>query len=111
MIQIVNSHTHSPTNNDVYIGRPSLFGNPFSHQQESKAVIHVETREDAVQAYEDWLLGRDYTDFQQARRARILEALPSLNGKILVCWCAPKLCHGSVLVQLAELSELFVCLS
>jgi len=62
MIQIVNSHTHSPTNDDVYIGRPSLFGNPVSHRQESTAVIQVETRENAVQAYEDWLLGRDYTD-------------------------------------------------
>ena len=28
-------------------------------------------------------------------------ALPELRGKILGCWCAPKVCHGDVLVELA----------
>ena len=110
MLSIVNKYSHAATPNDVYIGRPSLFGNPFSHMDETGAVIQVATREQAVQAYEDWLLGRAYTDFQQDRRHSILEALPGLRDKTLVCWCAPRLCHGSVLARLVDLSELFVCL-
>lgn len=30
----------------------------------------------------------------------ILVVLDELKDKILGCWCAPKLCHGHVLVEL-----------
>ena len=33
---------------DVYIGRPSPFGNPFSHAPKSVAECKVETREDRL---------------------------------------------------------------
>lgn len=28
-----------------------------------------------------------------------------LRGKVLGCWCAPKMCHGDVLAELAERAE------
>jgi hypothetical protein len=31
----------------------------------------------------------------------LMRKLPELRGKILACWCAPKLCHGHVLLRLA----------
>jgi hypothetical protein len=69
---------------DVYIGRPSKWGNPFP------VVEH--TREGAIELYEEWLLNNPV----------LLAALLELKGKILGCWCAPKPCHGDVLARLAN---------
>jgi Domain of unknown function (DUF4326) len=32
----------------------------------------------------------------------LLARLPALKGKTLACWCAPKPCHGDLLVRLAN---------
>lgn len=40
---------------DVYIGRGSKFGNPYSHLPNSAAPFPVETREDAIRLYEEWI--------------------------------------------------------
>lgn len=79
---------------DVYIGRPSKWGNPFSHLSPNGtlAKYRVATREDAVAAYENWIQGQP----------QLLADLPELRGKVLGCWCAPLLCHGEVLVRLAN---------
>jgi hypothetical protein len=31
-----------------------------------------------------------------------MDALSELRGRDLVCWCAPLLCHGDVLLALAN---------
>jgi len=43
---------------DVYIGRPSKWGNPFTHikDKKTKAEFIVDNREEAVQRYKDWIL-------------------------------------------------------
>lgn len=70
---------------DVYIGRPSKWGNPY--------VIGPDgTREEVIQKYEE-----------HVRSSKILmRALPSLEGKVLGCWCPPRPCHGEVLIKLLE---------
>ena len=40
---------------DVYIGRPSIWGNPFSHLERSAAEFRVGTRTESIEAYEKWL--------------------------------------------------------
>lgn len=77
---------------DVYVGRGSKWGNPFSHQTGTRARWKVATRDDAVAAYEQWL--RD--------QPHLLDALDELRGKTLGCWCAPRRCHGDVLAALAN---------
>lgn len=77
---------------DVYIGRPSPFGNPFSHKQGTAAEFYVETRDEAIDKYEEWIRGRP----------ELLAKLPDLIGKALGCWCKPKRCHGDVLVKLVN---------
>ena len=72
---------------DIYIGRPSKWGNPFVVGQDG-------TREEVIAKYEQWLLA----DEQSALRA----ALTELRGKVLGCWCAPKACHGDVLARLSD---------
>lgn len=77
---------------DVYIGRPSIWGNPFSHLDGTKAQFKVDSREEAIEAYHKWIL----------TQPQLLEKLPTLKGKTLGCWCHPKGCHGDVLVSLAN---------
>lgn len=70
---------------DVYIGRPSKWGNPF--------VIGPDgTREEVIEKYEKWLL----------QQPELMASLHELKGKTLGCWCSPKACHGDVLVKYAE---------
>lgn len=70
---------------DVYIGRPSDWGNPFR--------IHVDgTREEVIAKYEAWL----------KEQPELLARLPLLKGKVLGCWCKPAACHGDVLARLAD---------
>lgn len=77
---------------DVYIGRPSPWGNPFSHLTTSAARFRVATREEAIRKYEAWL--RDQPELvERAKR--------ELRGKVLGCWCAPLPCHGDVLARVA----------
>lgn len=76
----------------VFIGRPSKWGNPFSHLDQSRAEHRVATRKDAVLAYEKYLL----------EKPELMAALGELKGKTLVCYCAPQLCHGHILKKYAD---------
>lgn len=69
---------------DLYIGRPSKWGNPFQIGSDGD-------RAQVIARYERWL------DTQP----ELLEALPELAGKTLGCWCAPQPCHGDVLARRA----------
>lgn len=82
---------------DVYIGRPSIWGNPFTHLADKKTLAEfvVGSREEAVQAYEAWIL----------TQPQLLAQLGQLKGKVLACWCSPKACHGDVLAKLANKEE------
>lgn len=77
---------------DVYIGRPTKWGNPFSHREGTLAKYKTETREEAVEAYRTWI----------KTQPELMAALPELKGKILGCWCSPQACHGDVLLELAN---------
>lgn len=77
---------------DIYIGRPSKWGNPFSHRQGTSAEFKVSNRAEAIQKYEEWILTQPH----------LMADLRELRGKVLGCWCNPKPCHGNILVQLIE---------
>ena len=68
---------------DVYIGRPSKWGNPFPVSM---------GRKECIEAYEKWIM----------TQPQLLADLHELKGKVLGCWCAPLPCHGDVLVKLAN---------
>jgi hypothetical protein len=78
---------------DVYIGRPSKWGNPFSHLPRSQAETRVASREEAIACYETWLLSQP---------ALVAAAKRELRGKVLGCWCAPLPCHGHILARVAD---------
>jgi hypothetical protein len=78
---------------DVYIGRGSKWGNPYTHMRgPTKAEFHVESREQAIALYRKYILSHP----------ELLSALPELAGKRLGCYCKPLACHGDVLVELLE---------
>lgn len=75
---------------DVYIGRPSKWGNPFE--------IGVDgTRKEVIEKYRKWILFHP----------ELLADLHELKGKTLGCWCSPNQCHGEVLVELCHFNDLF----
>jgi hypothetical protein len=77
---------------DVYIGRPSKWGNPFSHKPGTLAKFRVSTRKEAITKYREWIL----------TQPQLLAELHELKGKTLGCWCKPKACHGDVLLELID---------
>ena len=86
---VVNKRTHKPTPNDLYIGRPSILGNPFVIGRDG-------TREEVINKYEDYAWDKIETDdiFRQA----IIDSV----GSTLVCWCSPEACHGDVIEMIAH---------
>jgi hypothetical protein len=78
---------------DVFIARPSKWGNPFVLEQEG-------TRAEVIEKYRQYILSSP----------ELLKCLPELRGKVLGCWCSPKACHGDVLADLAnqeDITDLF----
>lgn len=71
---------------DVYIGRPGKFGNPFIIGKDG-------SRKEVVEKYAEWIL----------TQPELLATIQTeLKGKILGCWCSPKLCHGNILTEIAN---------
>ena len=69
---------------DIYIGRPSKWGNPFHIGPDG-------TRVEVLAKYAMWI----------EQQSELTEALLELDGKVLGCWCAPWYpCHGDILVRL-----------
>lgn len=79
---------------DVYIGRPSKWGNPFSHKTGTKAKYKTDTRAEAIEKYRDWIL--------HGAGKHLLNDMHELKGKTLGCWCSPLPCHGDILAQLID---------
>ena len=71
---------------DVYIGRPSIWGNPFVLGKDGD-------RDEVIRKFRSWLI-RD--------SGISIEQISSLRGKTLGCWCHPNSCHGDVLAELAD---------
>ena len=85
----------------LYIGRPSLYGNVFTHLLIDNLVV-VPTQEDAVTAFRNWLYGRMFVNLKQTRRIDILQNIDELEGKLLGWYCVPQPCHGNVYVKMLE---------
>jgi hypothetical protein len=75
---------------DIYIGRPSEWGNPFSHKASALA-NQVFSRDIAIQSFRDYAV-------QRLKREPLW--LEPLRGKTLGCFCKPQDCHGDVIVEL-----------
>jgi len=70
---------------DVFIGRPSKWGNPFKIGGDG-------TREQVIEKYRKRIMARP----------ALLKDLHELRGRRLGCFCFPKPCHGDILAKLAN---------
>ena len=78
---------------EVYIGRPSPYGNPFSHMKGTLAKYKVADRAEAIAKFREWFLSQPAL-VERARR--------ELRGKVLGCWCKPAACHGDVIASIVD---------
>lgn len=69
----------------TYIGRGSIWGNPYRIGPDG-------TRDEVIALYAAYL----------DSDPDLLDALPSLKGEVLGCFCVPLPCHGDVLVERAN---------
>lgn len=93
-MKVWNKRQNNIPEGAVYIGRPTKWGNPFTHiASGTLAKFVVKNRDEAVDQYEQWLL-------QQPEL--VAQAKKELVGKDLICWCSPQRCHGDVLIKVAN---------
>ena len=85
MCKVLNKHQASIPTDAIYIGRGSKWGNPFRIGQDGD-------RAAVIAKHERWL----------ADQHHLLRALDELRGSNLVCFCAPRACHGDLLLRLAK---------
>jgi len=78
---------------DIYIGRPSIWGNPFSHKEGTLAEFKVNSRKEAIEKYKEYILNNP----------SLLDKLSDLKDKTLSCWCKPLPCHGDILIELINI--------
>ncbi len=97
----------------IYVGRPTLWGNPLT----ARSAIEVGylrsddpdfyVREFLTQCFRDWLVstGHDWWEGTESsgRHAEIMRRLSELRGHDLVCWCPLNHdCHADVLLEFAS---------
>jgi hypothetical protein len=71
------------------IYRPSKWGNPYK--------IGVDgDRAAVIEKFQQFIAGDTPT------AVALREALPELQGRRLVCFCAPEPCHGDILAAMAD---------
>jgi len=79
----------------IYVGRPSVLGNPFAIGKDGD-------RAEVIGKYRVWL-------WEQVKaRSEVFEELVRIKRKAetkdvyLVCWCKPLACHGDVVKACVE---------
>ncbi len=97
MVQVVNRHKFS--GNGVYIGRPSVLGNPFKLKSANgQYELHQ-----SIECYRVWL--REQWRMGGEAKKMLLRLVAQVNrGEelTLICSCAPKACHGDVVKDVIE---------
>lgn len=96
-LNVVNKHHGQwPNRRYVYIGRPSPLGNPHKMGRDM-------TREAAVYLYKEDLHAKlaagDEAVINELERIGAMVLDNSGEPVCLVCFCAPKACHGDVIKE------------
>lgn len=86
----------SPPPGAVYVGRPSLWGNPYKVPLCVRSLPIEEQHRLLVEQYGQWL---------RVNPELVARVRRELAGKHLVCWCAPLPCHADILLRVAAGEE------
>ena len=105
-VQVVNKYkiirpNNQLTDSDVYIGRGSVFGNPYK-------ISKVCTRDQACDCHAD-LIRKEWKEAMDGDVSPTILGIIQLaervkNGECinLVCFCSPKRCHGEFIKQVID---------
>lgn len=123
-IQRRRARGHRMPDGTIYVGRPSLWGNPWTvtkHRGEfivgGPSIFYPpdpdqrHAHQFAVDMYRQWLDSDIYVPDRamqrelNQRRLRIIDQAHTLRGRNLSCWCPPGPCHADVLLELANPQE------
>ena len=80
--------TMPPPKGAIYIGRPTIWGNPFPVSEWGGV-------QQSIDKYKEWIMQPEQAFLRAAMRRE-------LKGKDLVCWCAPRICHGDIVLEIAN---------
>lgn len=94
--RVYNKKTDGIPPGSVFVGRPSKWGNPWSHLGDTTAEYRVATREEAIVCFHEYIYDK-IKDFSFKE-----ELIRELRGRDLVCYCVPKLCHAAILLEIAN---------
>jgi hypothetical protein len=104
----------------LYVGRPTLWGNPFPRDNEGVAMECLPMKLDgsdphdraaaATDLYRRWLTGGKvnelialYLPIVKLKPPKLARIQRELRGKNLMCWCAiGEPCHADVLIEIAN---------
>ena len=95
--------------NTVYVGRPTIWGNPFrpsdgicGHPDCPPGTHSPLTAEKCVESYRKLWLPGQLTVLSRQKRFKG-DPLAQLRGKNLACWCPlDQPCHADVLLEIAN---------
>ena len=93
MIHVVNKRNFR--GNGVYVGRPSVLGNPYVIGKDGN-------RDEVIEKYRKWLWAK------YKEKGKVYDELMRLcdiarkRDLVLMCWCKPKACHGDVIKRCVE---------
>jgi hypothetical protein len=90
MTKVVNKNK---SRYDVYIGRGSIFGNPFTIAEFGDRTLVI-------------YLYKTYFDYKMNHHPEFAREVEKLKGKRLACYCKPKDCHGDIIVAYLESGKL-----
>lgn len=103
-IRVINKHKTDPAKVDGTVisimRKDSPLGNPYSHKSGTSAKFKVDTVEEAVAKYKEWLLGRIKAGDQKVIAE--LDRISKAKDPVLVCVDAPGPCHGDVIKEVIE---------
>jgi hypothetical protein len=99
----VKTEDHTSNPNNFYVGRGSIFGNPFTYtgKRSNKAKLSFATREEALEAY------KKYFTVQYKENPNFKKAFDYIYSKYekgediyLQCYCKPLPCHGDYIADM-----------
>jgi hypothetical protein len=95
MITVKNRRAYKGPGEWICRGKSPL-GNPFKMGKESD-------RDEVIEKYKKWFreqqLGYNWVVHNELQR---LVELAQKGDLVLICWCAPKACHGDFIKQVIE---------
>jgi hypothetical protein len=99
VLNVVNKRTHTAQAGtvDVYCGRGSVLGNPYTHQHGTKAQFIVENRDKAIDAYRYYFKIQMQSNAEFLNEMRRIYRIARKQEVNLVCYCAPLACHCNVI--------------